>query len=468
MPVAVGRPASRPESVGDVVVAPASAVGAAERAILRLTGSGLLAEALRYLPRLEVPEALRAGASAVLAERRVHPVPLQWGGHRLPALLAVFPGPRSATGEDLLELHHPGSRPLGGDLLADALAAGARLAEPGEFTRRAFLHGRLDLLAAEAVGDLVAARSAAAARAAARLVAGGAAGALGRAREALFDALASAEAGLDFEEGDSQDLEPGELAGLLASAAEALEELRRGEEARPGRGDGAFRIVLLGPPNAGKSTLFRRLTGAEALVHEAPGTTRDHREAPWRREAAPGAAPWVLIDGPGLGPGAVDARDAAARALFAETAAAADLGLLCAPADAPEAAAAVVPPPGLPWLRVWTRTDLAPCPAGDAEVALDVPRGVGLRELERAVAVRLARLAEDEAERGAARARHLAALGEAAAAVGRARSLDAAGGPLDLLAEELRSALRALQELAGEVHPEDLLDRVFARFCIGK
>lgn len=389
------------------------------------------------------------------------------------AELLVFPGPESATGEDVLEWHLPGSLPVG-DALLDALldhgrAQGLRLAEAGEFTRRAFLNGRLDLTQAEAVLALVSAGSGAEARAAAALLGGALSECLRKTRDALQAALVELEAGLDFEEGDSQDLEPGDVDALLDRAELALAEGLRGEEARQLTESGLPCIALLGPPNAGKSALVQALTGEARLVSAEAGTTRDWRETAWR---APGEeSDWVLLDGPGLGEAAVDARDRAAREQASGNLPQVDLWWRCA--DPADPAAPPALPQEAPVLQVWTKTDLghpppAMAPAAEAEVRISAHSGVGLPELATQTAALLRRGAEDRAAVAAVSERHQAALQEALLQLAQARALVAAAEAQDLVAEHLRAALNELAGLVGRFTPEDLLDRLFARFCVGK
>lgn len=430
---------------------------------MRLSGPGLLAAADALLPRgLPRP---RPGERAVLRGT------WEWApGAVEDVALWCFSGPGSATGEDVIELHLAGCQPVLDELAAALLARGARRAEPGEFTRRAFLNGRLDLVQAEAVLDLVTARGADQARAAAAALAGELGRELAEAREALAAALTEVEAGLDFEEGDSQDLQPAEIAGHLARARAALRGGRVREERRAARGRGEFRVALRGRPNAGKSALFRALTGAEAIVSAAAGTTRDRLEARWEHPLA--ETPWILMDGPGLGAGAVDARDAAARARAAADAGEADWIWLCADLSAPEPPDPS-PAAGEPHLLVLTKADAparAPLDAGQAAraVAVSALRGTGFDALAAATASACAERDGARAARLASAARHAEALARADEAAARAQALARQGGAQDLVAEELRAALDALAALAGALAPEELLDRVFARFCVGK
>jgi len=447
----------------DFIVAPATAAGPAQRAVLRLSGAGLLAAADRILP---------PGCPRPRGRREVLSGELEWtAGSRLPAALFVFPGPASATGEDVLEIHLPSSGPVVAAVLAGLHTRGVRPAEPGEFTRRAFLNGRLDLMQAEGVLDLVRARTAAGARAAAAVLGGSLGRPLRAARDALADALAELEAGLDFEEGDAADVKPAEVDELLARARRTLEEGLVGETGHSAFHEG-FRIGLRGAPNAGKTTLFCRLTGATALVSPQAGTTRDRLEAPWRPVGASEA--WVLADGPGLGGASPDARDEAAQLRAAGD----RFDLIWWLADASDPATRVPETFSEPSvLLVWTCTDL-PRRVAEAVVADALARlpsvwisarsGEGLSAFAAATAGILERQGVEREERRLAQARHAGALQASLQALGRAEGLAAGGGPAELLAEEIRSALVPLGELAGECTPEELLDRIFARFCVGK
>jgi tRNA modification GTPase len=451
----------------DAILAQATPRGAGERAILRLSCPDLRRRWSELLPP-------RCPRPAAAPQREVLAGELEWApGARLPVTLWVFPGPASATGEDLLELHLPGAQPVVDLVMADMVERGARLAEPGEFTRRAFLNGKLDLLQAEAVLDLVQARSAESASAATRILAGALGRDAARAREALTRAQLEIESGLDFEEGDSQDLAPAEIGGWLAEAAAALHSGWSSEQQRAARSRGEFRILLRGAPSAGKSSLFRALTGAEALVSATPGTTRDRLEAAW--PAAGADLPWIVMDGPGVGFRPQDPQDEAAQQRAQSDPESADLVFLCVDSSDP-AARIPDPPAGLPALVILTKSDLPPAAAavtaargsGLPAVALSAATREGFAELERATAAILHQAGAAQAARLASALRHERALRAAAEAVTRARLLHDQQGPQDLVAEELRAAGQALAELAGDLTPEDLLDRLFAQFCVGK
>lgn len=461
-------------SKSSVIVAPATPVGPAQRAVIRLSGPHLLAAASRYLP-LCVPTF--SGVREVL-EIQLEPLP----GVVVGAHLFVFPGPHSATGEDVCELHLPSAPPLVEAQLQQLLASGCRLAEPGEFTRRAFLNGRLDLTQAEAVLELVESRSSSAAIAATQVLSGSLGDCMSASRDVLLEALMELEAGLDFEEGDSQDLQPGEVAGLLNHAAQLLRSGLHTEQQRLVRHGGLFRVGLFGAPNAGKTTLFSKLTGTSSLISSEAGTTRDRREAIW--QPADSELPFTLVDYPGLGGEAVDRRDAAARALVLEAETPLDLLWLCVAADTnPEQ----LPPrlPVAPCVVVWTQADREGRPSADLQAAVlhlagpDAPQvalsclaeghsGLSAEALAKATQNGLSSAEKALSDHIAHGHRHQEALRDALQSVARASDWDQHGGHQDLVAEELRGALAALALLVGEFTPEDVLDRLFSAFCVGK
>ncbi len=384
-------------------------------------------------------------------------------------LVLWFPAPASYTGEDLAEIHHHGG-PGVAAALARALRALPELrpAEPGEFTRRAFHNGKLDLAAAEAVDDL----ATASARAQLRQALEQAGGALGKRcdawRAALVDALALLEAELDFAEeeadvaaGRLEAARPG-LEAVRSEIAAALAEAAVGERLRQG-----LTVAVIGPPNAGKSSLVNRLAGREAaIVTPYPGTTRDVIEVALELDGLP----VTLLDTAGLRE-AVDPVEAIGIERARERAERADLVLLVLDATAvPE------PPerfPGRPADRLVlvNKRDVAPPPAWSLDrpdvVAISCRTGEGLD----ALLARLAAMARERLAGGegalVTRERHRLELAEACAALGRLLGAPA-GRELVLLAEELRIAVQALDRITGRTGVDALLDRIFARFCIGK
>ena len=439
------------------IAAIASPPGPGRRGVVRISGpeAAALVRALLVRPR-------------ELGPRAALPVRIHDGRGEQPCLLLWMPGPASYTREDVAELHLPGAPPLLDAALARLLELGCAPAAPGEFTRRAFQNGRLDLTQAEGVLELVLAGSERERKAAALLLAGGLAERLARLRAGFADLRALTEASLDFEESDTGHVPLRELleqAGALADELEralAWEVRRQAPRALP-------RVVLAGPPNAGKSTLFNALVpGGRALVSDLPGSTRDGVSGLW--PLAGGDC--LLFDAPGHAPGARGA-DRAAQELALREREAADLVLELVDAAGAPAADGEPAGTGAGRLCVWSRADRAgarPAPAGTLSVSSVT--GAGLAELGRRVAALLGSgPAPGDEARGLVRelsARHRQALARAASELERARALLAARAPLDLAADALRAGLDALDAIDGRTTPEDLLDRIFARFCLGK
>jgi tRNA modification GTPase len=376
------------------------------------------------------------------------------------ALVLRFVAPASYTGEDLVELHlHGGPAVQAAVEAALGRLPGLRPAAPGEFTRRAFLAGKLDLTQAEAVADLIDATSRAQARQALRQLDGALARLVARWRGVLVDALALIEAEIDFaaEEGDVAEalLEPVRptLAALAAeidaqlAGAPAAERLRHG-----------LAIAVTGPPNAGKSTLVNRLAGREvAIVTPIAGTTRDALEV----QLDLGGYAVTLIDTAGLRESADPIeREGVRRAR--QRAADADLRLFLVAADAP---AVAVPADAL---VVRTKIDLAIERAWpEATAAISAVTGEGIDALVRRLTTEVERLTRADGPVTITAARHRHALTTARAAL-RAALDGAAPRDLGLIAEDLRQAARAVGAVSDAVGAEEILDRVFARFCIGK
>jgi tRNA modification GTPase len=357
-----------------------------------------------------------------------------------------LPRPKSATGEDVAELHMHGGRAV----IARALAAlgamdGLREALPGEFTRRSFENGALDLSAAEGLGDLLLAETEGQRRAALALMGGTLSRQVMAWQDRLLALAAEVEAALDFSDEDDvaplpDDFGP-RVAALRAEMAAAL--------ARPGaeRLKDGVRVVIAGPPNAGKSSLLNALAGREAAIVTAiPGTTRDLVEAP----VAIGGIPFLLTDTAGLR----DTGDAV-EAIGVERAraslAGADIVLwLGRPAEAPDDA-----------IRVHAKADLSP-PPPDADLATSVVTGAGLDGLVERLQARARDLRPVPGE-VALNARHRAAIADAAGALAEAAAPD-----LIVAAEALRAARVALDRVTGRAGVEDMLDALFGRFCVGK
>jgi tRNA modification GTPase len=458
---------------GSTIAAIATPDGPARRGIVRLSGPGTAA-LVRGVWRAAGP------AFDALAPRALLHGEFDDGRGRQPARLVWMRAPRSYTRQDVAEFHLPGARPLLECALGRLLELGAVAAGPGEFTRRAFLNGRLDLSQAEGVLALTEAESDDERRAALELLGGG----LGEQGAALAASLvelsALCEASLDFEESQTGDVPRAEIGRQLEVARETLGGILAWEVRRSPPGT-LPRIVLCGAPNAGKSSLWNALTGGRALVSELSGTTRDALEALWE----PGGIATLLVDGPGLAQ-AGDPLGVRAQALHAGRRAGADLLLWVVAADrGPDQAAA------LAWeaealgcavrILVWNKVDLSgaraePWPGLRAGCRSWVPTsaraGTGLGRLAGEVRAGLEDGCPSGGTRGAtARAlfeRHRAALEGVGSGLAAAADLLSRGEPLDIVAEELRSARGALEELSGRSTPEDVLDRIFARFCLGK
>ncbi|MFT7516622.1 MAG: tRNA modification GTPase [Myxococcota bacterium] len=390
----------------------------------------------------------------------------------------TFCAPQSATGENVVEFHLPGNLVLLQKLEQSLLSCGLLAAQPGEFTRRAFLNGRLDLSQAEAVLELVQSRSVESARAATQLLSGGLGQQMAAVRDELMASLVELEAGLDFEEGDSQDLEPAEVIGHVMHAQQILRDALHTQQLRIVTRGSRFGCLLLGPPNAGKSTLFSSLTKTPSLVSEQAGTTRDCRRSAWINMRGEMAVD--VIDFPGLGGLSVDERDARAREL-ANDFNQADMTLLCLhPHTPPEMLPETLP--DMPLLVVFTHADLASHPHAELEDVLRERLGdykfvhLSIDEDENAAAAVLEQAIEsffNESEGIIAQRirngeRYQQALSAASASVDQAEQWLAMGGQQDLVAAELHQALAVLAELVGEMTPDDLLDRLFSAFCVGK
>lgn len=445
--------------LGDTIAALTTAPGKAAVAVIRVSGRGSR-DALKALsvkigaPRRVCLRTLRDLSGAILDR----------------ALVVWFPGPKSFTGEDSVELHLHGGRFVVESVLGSLMAAGVRLAEPGEFSRRAFANGKLDLAQAEAIGDLVDAESEAQARQALEQLRGALGARYAGWREVLIQALARLEVLVDFPDEDISDAAVGLEASLvrLAEALEsAMQDAARGERVREG-----YRVAIVGPPNAGKSSLLNKLVKREAaIVADSPGTTRDVIESEldlggYRVLLADTAGLRVaesLVEGEGIRRARVWAEDAARRVWVLDGASddgtwreglalwrAGDLCLMNK-SDRPEGAVAreardeaarrnltvmsiSVRDGGSADVREWLSRDVVTAMAG-----ADFP--------------------------AVTRRRHALALGSAATALRRA--IGGLARP-ELACEDLRLAARALASVTGAIATEDVLEEVFATFCIGK
>jgi tRNA modification GTPase len=441
----------------DTIVALASGGARAGVAVVRASGpgAGSLIKALTGQP---LPRARRA---------TLHRLKDDTGAPIDQALVLWFPRPHSFTGEDVAEFHVHGGPAVIAALLEALTAAGARLAQPGEFTRRAFEHGKLDLTAAEGLADLVDAETEGQRRQALAQLEGGLQRLYDGWREALIRLQALIEAEIDFPDEDI----PGGLAAAagpgIADLADAigahLEDAGRGERVREG-----FRIAILGPPNAGKSSLLNALARREAaIVSDIPGTTRDVVEI---RIVLAGFAVWIA-DTAGLRE-AADAIEAEGVRRALARAEAADLRLAVLAPDTEDPVAegmeALLRPGDL---VVRAKADLGasasePRLSVYPQIAVSSRTGEGLDALETALAARVSQTLAAREAPALTRARHRDALRAAHEALLRARG--ALGAPPELVGEDLRVAAQSLGRLTGRIDVEDILGEIFARFCIGK
>ena len=442
---------------GDTIFALSSGGGRAAIAVVRVSGPAA-ADALKRLGGAPLPEARRA------ALRRFREP--ETGAAIDQGLALWFPAPASATGEDMAEFHvHGGPTVIAA--LCDALAAipGLRPAEPGEFTRRAFEAGRLDLTEAEGIADLVAAETEAQRRQALAQMEGGLHRLYDDWRQRLTALRANVEAAIDFSDQELGDdpmaaAAPG-LAALEAEIAAHLNDSRRGERLREG-----FCIAIVGAPNAGKSSLLNRLAGRDAaIVSTRAGTTRDVVEVRLDLEGWP----ITLADTAGLRESQDEIESEGVRRALAR-AASADLSLVVFDgAFLPEADAQSLALLNDDALAVLNKTDLlsGPAPAeigGRAAMGVSCLTGAGIDTLLEALTDEIARRYPPGGAPALTRARHRQAVVECRDALGRAIA-----GPADeRLAEELRLAAHALGRITGRVDVEAVLDLVFRDFCIGK
>ncbi len=380
------------------------------------------------------------------------------------ALILWLPGPTTETGEDMAELQlHGAPSVVAGVLAALARLPGLRLAEPGEFTRRAFDNGRLDLTAVEGLADLIAAETVLQRRQALAVAGGALSRRLEAWRDGLVRALARLEAAIDFPDeelpADLAEESRRALVSIGGEIEEALAGAGRGERLRQG-----LRVVLLGAPNVGKSSLLNALAGREAaIVASAPGTTRDVVEVQLDLEGLP----VTLVDTAGLRDGALDQVEIEGMRRSRLQAEAADLILCLYDLSSPGGDDPLhIDIDRTTCLTIGTKADLTVQSSLDVDLVVSSRTGAGLALLEE----RLGTLLRDRVWSGngsaplVTRVRQQAALAEALDALRRGGDATSA----ELIAEDLRLALRGLGRVAGRVDVEELLDLIFRDFCIGK
>ena len=438
------------------IFAPATPAGRSGVAVIRVSGPEA-GEALQALSGRTLPQP-RVATRAKLINPRVPGEILDDG------LVLWFPSPASFTGEDMAELQVHGGPAVIAAITEALLSLGLKPAEPGAFTRRAFDHGKLDLTEVEGLADLIAAETEAQRRQALRQLEGALGVRIEAWRGALLGALAHIEAAIDFPEDDLP-------AGLAESVDEvmravvgeingALDDERQGERLREG-----LSVVILGAPNAGKSSLMNALARRDvAIVSEEAGTTRDVIEL----HLDLGGYPVSLADTAGLREsGNAIESEGVRRAL--DRAARADLKLIVIDGALwpiiPEAIRAQIDAAAV---LVLNKADLLPAPlqalSGHQLIAVSALTGAGIGDLLKALGERAGALLATGDQPALTRARHREALRECRDLLGRGRAV----ATVELKAEELRLAVRALGRITGRVDVEDLLDLIFGEFCIGK
>lgn len=439
------------EIARDTIAAIATAPGRGGIGVVRISGPLVAHIARAVVGRLPDP---RHASLGIFRDAR---------GERIDEGIALyFAAPHSYTGEDALELQGHGGPVVLQMVLAACTAAGARLAEPGEFTRRAFLDGKLDLAQAEAVADLIDAASREAARSAQRSLSGEFSAAVHAVVSGLTELRALVEAMLDFPEEEVDSLHWSDASRRLARVREALQDLlarsRQGSLLRSG-----IHVVIAGRPNVGKSSLLNRLAGEErAIVTPVAGTTRDALREPVEIEGVP----LILVDTAGLraSPDEIERLGMQRTRQELERAdvvlAVLEAGDPYPPAeDFPVAAARI---------EVFNKCDLAPgftVPLGaHPGVAVSAKTGEGLESVRRAILEAAGWVSTGESL-FLSRERHLRALEQA---LEHLRAAERESRQWEFLAEELRLAQVALGSITGEVSSDDLLGEIFGRFCIGK
>lgn len=386
------------------------------------------------------------------------------------AVVTFFARPHSYTAEDVVEIAAHGSPVLLEYLVGQSIAAGARLAEPGEFTERAFLAGRLDLTQAEAVRDLIEASTLNQARVAARQLGGALSRQVAPVKERLVALIAGLEAGVDFAEDDIETMPADEIAERIAAVEAPLRELERAFEYGRIVHDG-LRLAIVGRPNAGKSSLFNRLVERDrAIVTATPGTTRDLVT----ERVAIGGIPIELIDTAGLRE-STDEAETIGIAKSREAMADADLVLLVVDASAQvhaEDAKALATMAGRPVLVAANKADLG----GDAaalEGARRVVRtsaltGEGVAELRDAIVELSGAAAPEQDTALVTNLRQRQAVTRSLEGLERAKTASEAGIPHEMILVDLYESLTALDGLTGATTAEDILRLIFSSFCIGK
>lgn len=451
--------------IDDTIAAIASPPGAGLRGILRVSGPTAVEVIARLAPAIVPSDGQSRRKSTYSVKVSIQPNGVS---STVPCRALVWRTPRSYTRQPTVELHLIGSPPILEAVLESVCQHGARLAGPGEFTLRAFLAGRIDLPQAEAVLGVIDAHSNEELCVALDQLAGGLSSSLARVRGELLDVCAELEAGLDFVEEDIEFIEPAELQSRLESLEEGMSAILAKMDSR--RMDTrCYRVVLIGAPNVGKSSLLNRISGCPAaLVSPVPGTTRDYVHQAIRLPSHD----CMFVDTAGIEPDATGV-DSVAQGMTAAQIESSDLILMCHDSSRPPWH---LPPPieslvlGKATIHVLTKCDLprrldfkSTC------VATSSLRDDGITELAECITAALGhdgtenhRIVDTTVSRGRESTRL------AMESIREARSIAENRGGDELISAELRAALDHLGVIIGAVYTDDVLDRVFSRFCIGK
>ncbi len=448
----------------DTVAAIATPLGFGGLAIVRISGPG----AIPVADRIFTAAGSLAGRLEDAASHTVHYGWIVQDGKRLDeVLVAVFRAPRTFTREDIAEISCHGGSLVAKLILEAACRAGARIAEPGEFTKRAFLNGRIDLTQAEAVADVIHAQTELALAAAQGQLAGRLSRRINEVRDRLMLTLAHIEAHLDFPDEDITPDTQTELLRRIQSAVAFMTQVLRG--AREGKilREGV-RTAIVGRPNAGKSSLLNQLVGTNrAIVSAIPGTTRDTIE----ETANVRGIPVVFVDTAGLRDSKDEIEQEGIRR-SRQAAAAADLILHVFDGSIPFGPLdeeLLLMFEGKPRVLVANKADIGTCSEVSGAIAVSCATGAGLEQLLEEMA-RVIWQGDAQGSHGEAciNARHQEALGRSLAALLRTQAAIESQLSLELAAFELRVAAQALGEVVGKTATDDLLDVIFSQFCLGK
>lgn len=445
----------------DTIVAIATPRGRGGIGVVRISGPGALGVASRILPDPPSLEPRHATLARAIDQH----------GRAIDEVVATrFPAPHSYTGQDVVELSAHGNPVILDRIVGAAIAAGARLAEPGEFTLRAFLHGKVDLAQAEAVADLIAAMTPLQARTAFDQLEGTLTRAIAAIDAPLFDLIAKLEASVDFPDEGYHFVSPEDAAAEARTIAASLQALiARGREGRVIR-EGAH-VVLAGRPNTGKSSLFNALAGTDrAIVTHVPGTTRDLVT----EVVDIGGLAVTLVDTAGLR-STTDLVESAGVGRAEKAAGVADCVVLVVDgsiAPAAEDRALIESTAGRPRVIAINKTDLPIADGHDAygadAVQVSARSYAGMTELRSAIAAALVQSDRLRDAPAVTNQRHLALLERAHESLARGGDALAHGAPEELALADLQEARAFLDEIVGRRTTDDLLRHIFERFCIGK